>query len=281
MRIVAISTNALDVSLMEINSLSTYCGEKYYPKVMIRNMGRDLITSIDFDIAVNGNTTSTYPWSGQLNSYEKTEIVMPYINGSGTTMNVEVAITSVNGQLDDLSSNNTKNKEVSLGYYPLASDEVNIALHIDQMGWQCEWEFIDPENNIIGSQYYYPTGDLDDPLPNIEYYTFSNLDPGCYLARTTPLLMENDYSLPVGFRSDPTIYFPTEGFVFSDVDGNHMASIQTFDYYNDFSILIGAESTGGYVTTIDDQDMVFDIRTYPNPATNTLYVEAPLYHNLT
>ena len=55
-----------------------------------------------------------------------------------------------------------------------------------------------------------------------------------------------------------------------------MASIQTFDYYNDFSILIGAESTGGYVTTIDDQDMVFDIRTYPNPATNTLNVEAPL-----
>ena len=66
----------------------------------------------------------------------KTEIVMPYINGSGTTMNVSVAITAVNGQMDDLSSNNTKNKEVSLGYYPLASDEVNIALHIDQMGWQ-------------------------------------------------------------------------------------------------------------------------------------------------
>ena len=44
-----------------------------------------------------------------------------------------------------------------------------------------------------------------------------------------------------------------------------------------FQILIGAESTGGYVTTIDDQDMVvFDIRTYPNPAANALYVEAPL-----
>ena len=274
-----VSTNALDVSLMEINSLSTYCGEKYYPKVMIRNMGRDLITSIDFDIAVNGNTTSTYSWSGQLNSYEKTEIVMPYINGSGTTMNVEVAITAVNGQMDDLSSNNTKNKEVSLGYYPLASDEVNIALHIDQMGWQCEWEFIDPENNIIGSQYYYPTGDLDDPLPNVEYYTFSNLDPGCYTFSAFDALANglNDYSLTQwGSGSDTTIYFPTEGFVFSDVDGNHMASIQTFDYYNDFSILIGAESTGGFVTTIDNQDMVFDLCTYPNPATNALYVEAPL-----
>ena len=55
-----------------------------------------------------------------------------------------------------------------------------------------------------------------------------------------------------------------------------MASIQTFDYYNDFSILIGAESTGGFVTTIDNQDMVFDLCTYPNPATNALYVEAPL-----
>lgn len=272
-----IPSNNLDASIIQMSSLNTYCGEKYYPKAIIRNMGKDSITSLDFEIYVNGNLAGSYLWTGLLHTYEKTEVLIPYIEGSGTDMTVVVSIVSVNGQVDDLINNNSSSKIVALGYYPLASDEVNIALNIDQMGWQCEWEFFDPENNIIGSQYYYPTGDLDGPLPDVEYYTFSNLNSGCYTFSAYDALANglNDYSLTEwGSGGDTTIYYPTDGFVFTDINGDTMASIQTYEYYNDYSILIGADSTGGFIAPVKEQDIYSEIVAYPNPTSNAIYIEA-------
>jgi thiol-disulfide isomerase/thioredoxin len=271
--------NDVDIALLRISSLSTYCGEQYYPKAIVRNMGSETVTNIDFEVVVNDNLASTYSWSGSLSTFEKTEVIIPNIEGAGTDMNVEVTVISVNNQVDDLLWNNTLNKTVDLGYYSLASNEVNIVAHIDQMGWQCEWQFTDPEDNIIGQVTYYPTGNLDDPLPLPVEYTFSNLDPGCYTFHAYDATANGlvDFSLTEwGSGTDTTIYYPTPGFVFTDINGIHMASLQTFDYFNDFSILVGAEFTGGYVSPIREEAGVVEMLVYPNPANSEVYIQSDL-----
>ena len=272
-----IPQNTLDAALLGITSLNTYCGENYYPKVEVRNMGTDAITSMEFEVYVNNNLTSTYTWSGTLLSFDKTAVNIPYIMGTGTNMNLEVVISTVNGQQDAVSWNNMLSKTVDVGYYSLYGDEVNIVAHIDQMGWQCQWQFIDPEDNVVGEVNYYPTGDLDDPLPEPEYYTFSDLSPGCYTFHAYDATANGlvDYSLTEwGSGPDTTIYYPTPGFVFTDVNGDYMGALQTFDYFNDYSILVGADATGGFNTNVDELTGLNELSVYPNPAQSELYIQS-------
>jgi thiol-disulfide isomerase/thioredoxin len=271
-----IPQNDLDAALLGITSLNTYCGENYYPKVEVRNVGTEPITSIEFEVYVDNNLASNYTWSGTLLTFDKIAVNIPYIMGTGTNMNLEVVISTVNGQQDAVSSNNALTKTVDVGYHSLYGDEVNIVAHIDQMGWQCQWQFIDPEDNVVGEVNYYPTGDLEDPLPEPEDYTFTGLSSGCYTFHAYDALANGlvDFSLTEwGSGPDPTIYYPTPGFVFTDVNGDYMGSLQTFDYFNDYSILVGADATGGY-TSVDELTGLNELSVYPNPAQSELYIQS-------
>ena len=283
--------HTLNAQMMEVSSLNTYCGGGYVPSVKIRNMGSATITSMELEVFVDGVSVSTFNWSGVLAKYEKEDIILQQINGGGANINLEVKIINVNGVTDDLVSDNTGDKFIELAYYSLAGDELNVTVHIDQMGWQCEWEILDPNYSYIGGQNWYETGNLDDPLPAPIDYTFSNLSPGCYTFHGFDATGNGlvDYSLTEwGVGADPTIYYPTEGFVLRDGNSNLMGSIQTFDYYTDVSFLVGAPSTGGYIGLIEEE-IASDVSPslYPNPANERCIIkldgivdyEIKLYNN--
>jgi hypothetical protein len=68
----------LDAAVFAIPSpLSFFCQPVFTPAVVLKNTGQSLLTSATISYQVNGGSTSTYRWTGQLNSFETTTVVLP------------------------------------------------------------------------------------------------------------------------------------------------------------------------------------------------------------
>ncbi len=79
------------------------------PRILVRNLGEETVTAIDFTFGVIGGFSPCYyRWSGSLEFLENEEIMLPLFNWTGLDENdprFYVEINSVNGGTDDNTSN--------------------------------------------------------------------------------------------------------------------------------------------------------------------------------
>ncbi|MFA4862843.1 MAG: hypothetical protein WC605_03610, partial [Bacteroidales bacterium] len=67
-----------EVNLIGISNINeTNCLGTIEPKITIRNNGANLLTNVDIYYRINDETTYIYPWSGNLDFMESTELILP------------------------------------------------------------------------------------------------------------------------------------------------------------------------------------------------------------
>ncbi len=142
-------------------------------KTVVQNTGSTDITSITFQISINGGTPESYSWTGDaLKPYTAMDVYVPAVffdNGEDQNEYV-ITVTAVNGTTDENPANNT-----SSGTFEGADEyalPVGLHLETDDNAWGTTWELRDGQNNVIQS---------GDSYGNNSTYNISlSADAGCY-----------------------------------------------------------------------------------------------------
>jgi predicted esterase len=111
------TSNAIDAEIYSITSDNKYCSNTFTPGVMVRNVGSEVLTSIEIEYQM-GTDTSTYNWTGSLLPFESTEIELPAISAPSGRNDLTATILTANAVTDSITSNNSVSKPVVLDGSP-------------------------------------------------------------------------------------------------------------------------------------------------------------------
>ncbi len=86
------------------------------PIILIKNYGKDDLTSLEISYGLNGNTKQVYMWKGKIAFGESQLVNLPMLNWAGvtTTSTFEVTIDKPNDKTDELAYNNKRASQVLL-----------------------------------------------------------------------------------------------------------------------------------------------------------------------
>ncbi len=153
--------------------IDAQCGIDYAPTVTIQNRGNNPLTSLDIDYSINGGTTYTYTWTGNLGGFEKEDVTLdpiPYTVQSNNTINFSIPS-------DEDNANNT----ASNTFQELTQENTgtySLTIVSDDNGDEITWQVIDVNNTVVESG-----GPYDD---NTTYNIGFHLpDAGCYQFKVT------------------------------------------------------------------------------------------------
>jgi hypothetical protein len=113
-------SNDYDAAILNAYYPQTACSGTMSPVVKIKNYGVNNLTSLNFEYSINGGTTSTYSWTGNLTQNETTLVTLPEISYDVTTENtLSITCGQPDGQTDQLPQNDNFNTTFDQSqYYP-------------------------------------------------------------------------------------------------------------------------------------------------------------------
>ncbi len=142
--------DSLELDVLGLNGISGFlCGENFTPSVDIRNKGISAITSISFDIKIDGNSISSYSWNGNLESGGYETITLDEIDALGISNgnhSISVTATFINGGADANTDNNSKNKNFFNNANPQTS---TLTVRFDNWPSESSWKIFDKDNPDI------------------------------------------------------------------------------------------------------------------------------------
>lgn len=164
-----------DVVLRAINNIEyRYCDQDSVAATLsIRNQGLQALTSLSITYGIQGESSFTYNWTGNLASTETATITLPkvaVVNGTNTFF-AEMAIPN---QTD----NNTANNNLTLAFNVVNGGEsVRVNMLTDCYGSEITWVIRNASNTVLGSGGPYtdtatPTVDVTDLCLPVGCYTF-------------------------------------------------------------------------------------------------------------
>lgn len=128
--------------------------------VTIANGGLQALTSLDFEITVDGGSAQDYSWQGNIPSYNISTVNIP-VTMSGGNHDVTVKIVKANGTNFNTDETVTINS-VDMSIAAISDDEEDLTIEImqDKYGMQTTWEVLDTDYNVIasGGPYQYLSG---------------------------------------------------------------------------------------------------------------------------
>lgn len=128
--------------------------------VTIANGGLQALTSLDFEVTVDGGSAQDYSWQGNIPSYNVSTVNIP-VTMTGGSHNVKVEIVKANGSNFNTEETVTVNS-VDMSIATIAGDEEELTIEImqDKYGMQTTWEVLDADYNVIasGGPYQYLSG---------------------------------------------------------------------------------------------------------------------------
>ncbi len=166
--------------IINANELSTFMGTSHsvYPyitsiipnavsctndkelNVTIANGGLQALTSLEFEITIDGGSVQDFSWQGNIPSYNVSIVNIP-INMTGGNHDVTVKIVKANGTSFNTSETTTINS-VDMSVAAISGDEEELTIEIvqDKYGMQTTWEVLDTDYNVVasGGPYQYLSG---------------------------------------------------------------------------------------------------------------------------
>ncbi len=146
--------------ITEIVSNAVSCTNDKELNVTIANGGLQSITSLDFEVTVDGGSAQDYSWQGNIPSYNVSTVNIP-VTMTGGSHNVKVEIVKANGSNFNTEETVTVNS-VDMSIATIAGDEEELTIEImqDKYGMQTTWEVLDTDYNVIasGGPYQYLSG---------------------------------------------------------------------------------------------------------------------------
>ena len=179
-----IFANSFDAYCMNTTANDAICGSNTDIEVTFRNYGNVPLTSLDINYSINGGTTQTYAWSGNLPSAGTETITIPNVSFTPAANNtVNVSTSNPNGNTDQ--NTNNDNSSVTFNQFLAAGQvqsgvmagTVTIDVTTDQYGnSENGWELKDESGNVVASA---PIGSLTQS--SVQPTVTANLDPNkCY-----------------------------------------------------------------------------------------------------
>ena len=124
------------------------CNETASPSLVIKNMGSDIITSMEIGYKSGTNAQQVYNWTGSVATFAKTaEIVLPQVNVVlGTSTPVELEIKSINGIAQ---TGITSTTNILKPILPDAVGKAKLRLYLDQYGSETSWNVKNSSGTIV------------------------------------------------------------------------------------------------------------------------------------
>lgn len=224
------------------------------PKIIISNNGEQALQSAKIEYWICGGPHQFHTWSGNLAFDETTEIELPITDQSfwdhaQFCKSFHVAITEVNGVIDENSSNNFFKTEFETP--PVYPEDIVLWTMTNGAGNETKLYVKDDMGNDVFSRFSFQNNTLHKDTVS--------LSPGCYKV----ILEDTD---------EDGLYF----FANNDGTGTFQirkltgAPLKGFD--SDFGDKIIHYFTVGYGLNINE-DSRFNFNCFPNPVQNTLNVE--------
>ena len=179
-----IFANSFDAYCMSSSANDVICGSNTDIEVTFRNYGNVPLTSLDINYSINGGTTQTYAWSGNLPSAGTETITISNVAFTPAANNtVNVSTSNPNGNTDQ--NTNNDNSSVTFNQFLAAGQvqsgvmagTVSINVTTDSYGnSENGWELKDESGNVVASA---PIGSLT--ASSVQPTVTANLDPNkCY-----------------------------------------------------------------------------------------------------
>jgi hypothetical protein len=258
-----IFANQNDAYCMSSSANDAICGTSTDLEVTFRNYGAVPLTSLDINYSINGGTSSTYAWTGNLASAAMETITIPGVAFSPqATNNVLVSTTNPNGVVDQNTSNDQSNGsfsqfsaagQVTSG---VISGTANIDIVTDQYGSETTWELTDDAGNLVASGG--PYGNLSASGTTVQPTVNVNLSANeCY-----SFLIKDSYGDGIN-----TAQYGQGSFTVTDAGGNAFITGGVFS-----SEVRESFNANGSATSINNNSEEF-ISVYPNPAKDKLTIK--------
>ena len=258
----------LDASIVEVQEpskrveFSRFNSICHTPKVVIKNTGKTILTSLKIKYWVNNSTNpQTYDWTGNL-EFDESEIVsLPSplslwtaVNSSGNVFHVE--LESPNGGTDEYEYNNSYHSKFEIP--EVMPEEIVIFFKTNNAAGESSYKIIDSNGNIILSR--------SGMSNNTTYRDTVNLSYGCYT-----FLTEDSGDDGIDFWAN------NDGLGICRIYKAQGGLLKKFD--GDFGDNINFEFTVG--SPLKYEELVLDnsIAVYPNPAKSMFTIEAENIQN--
>ena len=243
--------NAYDANLTNTTATDIMCAVSGTDlEVTFKNYGNIALTSLDINYSINGGTTTTYPWTGNLSSGGTETITISQISVTPiNTNNVDVSISNPNGNSDQNVANNNMSTTFS-GMYDAPNGQISIDVTTDNYPSETTWEL--KENGVIistGGPY-----SSSGPQPT----TYATITSGnCYT-----FIMKDSYGDGI---------LAPGNFKVKDVNNGTIVwggtNSPTGNFTSEVTTYFETEST-----TVTVEEVNSEISIYPNPVKDNIYV---------
>lgn len=115
-----------NASIMSVTQIqNSVCDTEITPKIVLRNLGNNLLTSVTINYEVDGALAQSFKWQGNLASLDTTTITLPTSQISRNTHELKVYSELPNGNTDSQPNNDSKTQSfevLPLVVLPFTSD---------------------------------------------------------------------------------------------------------------------------------------------------------------
>jgi len=139
--------NSYDANLINSSATDIMCSPTTDLTVDFKNYGNTNLTTLDIEYSINGGSSTTYPWTGNLTPGASETVVIPNITVTPILTNtVDVSLVNPNGQTDQ----NLVNNDIQCafdGMYDAPAGDITIEVITDGYPAETSWKL--EENGVV------------------------------------------------------------------------------------------------------------------------------------
>lgn len=247
-------TFGLDGNINIVNLNLQECGTTINPVVSLQNLGSTTLSSAIISYNVDGANPQTYNWSGTLTTGQSSNITLNTITASNGSHTFNVSITSVNGQTDENTTNNSRNQTFNIAISN--STTVSFTLQPDMYGNETTWTLKNSANTTL-----YSGGPYTQTAPSlgaIVQQTWNLSDNECY----TFTINDTPYADGICCNYGNGYYQIKDASNVTIVSGGQFGATES-------------KSFGVYMMSVDEHNWTSGIYLYPNPTKGLFTIKTP------
>ena len=140
------STRAVKI-LQVLNTPNRICSPQFTSDLMVRNTGRETLTSATLNVSINGQLQQT-PWTGQLDYLDidtlRTPVFDSFTLSDNTSNEVELWLSDLNGQTEE-----SVHKTLTISNAYKAQNAVRLTIMTDQEPEEITWKLYNSTGDVV------------------------------------------------------------------------------------------------------------------------------------
>lgn len=173
--------NQRDIQPIKLTAEQEVCSGIINPKFWFINYGSDTVTTATFTYSANGNTPSTYTWTGICPPYTQQLVMLTNytFNPAPTSNTFQLGVTSINNNTDQNNANDMASLIIPTATLIAPSINMQMDFYQDQWGSEIQWTVTQESNNTIVATDG-PWSDLANSGTLLHTKTFTLVPATCY-----------------------------------------------------------------------------------------------------